>query len=183
MFDVIVIGARCAGSPTAMLLARRGYKVLLVDKATFPSDTISTHLVWPHGAEALGRWGLLDRLEQTNLPPSAGGWHSISALLFYAAPSRMPMMARWLLSAKDRSRSSACERRGGSRRSCSRGLFRRGPALRRRPCGGHFGQIGRRADCRRARASGHWRRRVHSMVAKAVRAPEYQARPVLACAY
>ena len=69
MFDVIVVGARCAGSPTAMLLSRKGYKVLLVDKATFPSDTISTHLVWPHGVEALGRWGLLDRLEQTNLPP------------------------------------------------------------------------------------------------------------------
>src|SRR6185503_7852233 len=40
-FDVIVVGARCAGSPTAMLLARKGYKVLVVDKATFPSDTIS----------------------------------------------------------------------------------------------------------------------------------------------
>jgi 2-polyprenyl-6-methoxyphenol hydroxylase-like FAD-dependent oxidoreductase len=69
VFDVIVVGARCAGSPTAMLLARRGYKVLLVDKATFPSDTISTHLVWPHGVEALERWGLLDRLERTGLPP------------------------------------------------------------------------------------------------------------------
>ena len=40
--DVIVVGARCAGSPTAMLLARQGYRVLLVDRATFPSDTIST---------------------------------------------------------------------------------------------------------------------------------------------
>lgn len=38
-FDAIVVGARCAGSPTAMLLARKGYKVLVVDKATFPSDT------------------------------------------------------------------------------------------------------------------------------------------------
>jgi flavin-dependent dehydrogenase len=45
MYDAIVVGARCAGSPTAMLLARRGFKVLLVDKATFPSDTISTHIV------------------------------------------------------------------------------------------------------------------------------------------
>jgi flavin-dependent dehydrogenase len=53
MYDAIVVGARCAGSPTAMLLARRGFKVLLVDKATFPSDTISTHIVWPHGAEIL----------------------------------------------------------------------------------------------------------------------------------
>ena len=43
-FDVIVVGARCAGSPTAMLLARKGYRVLVVDRATFPSDTMSTHL-------------------------------------------------------------------------------------------------------------------------------------------
>jgi flavin-dependent dehydrogenase len=41
-YDVIVVGARCAGSPTAMLLATSGYRVLLVDRATFPSDTIST---------------------------------------------------------------------------------------------------------------------------------------------
>ncbi|HLB83289.1 MAG TPA: FAD-dependent monooxygenase, partial [Steroidobacteraceae bacterium] len=43
MYDVITVGARCAGSSTAMLLARQGFKVLLVDRATFPSDTISTH--------------------------------------------------------------------------------------------------------------------------------------------
>jgi flavin-dependent dehydrogenase len=55
MYDAVIVGARCAGSPTAMLLARCGFKVLLVDKATFPSDTISTHIVWPHGAEILGR--------------------------------------------------------------------------------------------------------------------------------
>jgi 2-polyprenyl-6-methoxyphenol hydroxylase-like FAD-dependent oxidoreductase len=69
MHDAIVIGARCAGSPTAMLLARRGFKVLLVDKATFPSDTISTHILWPHGAEILGRWGLVQRLTATGVPP------------------------------------------------------------------------------------------------------------------
>jgi flavin-dependent dehydrogenase len=46
-FDAIVVGARCAGSPTAMLLARKGYRVLLVDRARFPSDTVSTHLVPP----------------------------------------------------------------------------------------------------------------------------------------
>jgi 2-polyprenyl-6-methoxyphenol hydroxylase-like FAD-dependent oxidoreductase len=69
MYDAIVIGARCAGSPTAMLLARRGFKVLVVDKSTFPSDTISTHILWPHGAEILGRWGLLQRLAATGVPP------------------------------------------------------------------------------------------------------------------
>jgi 2-polyprenyl-6-methoxyphenol hydroxylase-like FAD-dependent oxidoreductase len=68
-YDAIVVGARCAGSPTAMLLARRGYRVLVVDKATFPSDTVSTHLVHPPGIAALRRWGLLDRLLATGCPP------------------------------------------------------------------------------------------------------------------
>lgn len=71
MYDAIVVGARCAGAPTAMLLARKGYRVLLVDRATFPSDTISTHIVWPHGAEIMDRWGLLDRLAATGCPPVA----------------------------------------------------------------------------------------------------------------
>lgn len=44
-YDAIVVGARCAGSPTAMLLARQGHPVLVVDRATFPSDIMSTHLV------------------------------------------------------------------------------------------------------------------------------------------
>ena len=69
MYDAIVVGARCAGSPTSMLLARKGYRVLLVDKATFPSDTISTHILWPHGVEVLGRWGLSSELESTGVPP------------------------------------------------------------------------------------------------------------------
>ncbi|HSD78215.1 MAG TPA: FAD-dependent monooxygenase, partial [Solirubrobacteraceae bacterium] len=68
-YDAIVVGARCAGSPTAMLLARRGYRVLLVDRAAFPSDTMSTHLVHPPGVAALARWGLLDRLAATGCPP------------------------------------------------------------------------------------------------------------------
>jgi 2-polyprenyl-6-methoxyphenol hydroxylase-like FAD-dependent oxidoreductase len=68
-FDAIVVGARCAGSPTAMLLARKGYKVLVVDRATFPSDTVSTHLLHPPGVAALKRWGVLDRLLATACPP------------------------------------------------------------------------------------------------------------------
>ncbi|MEX2553506.1 MAG: NAD(P)/FAD-dependent oxidoreductase [Actinomycetota bacterium] len=68
-YDAIVVGARCAGSPTAMLLARKGYKVLVVDRATFPSDTISTHVVQPPGVAALKKWGLLDQLAATGCPP------------------------------------------------------------------------------------------------------------------
>ena len=48
-----------------------GLSGLAVDKATFPSDTISTHIIWPHGAEIMDRWGLLDRLAATGCPPMA----------------------------------------------------------------------------------------------------------------
>jgi flavin-dependent dehydrogenase len=68
-YDVIVVGARCAGSPTAMLLARRGYRVLVVDRATFPSDTLSTLLIHAPGVAALRRWDLLDRLAASGCPP------------------------------------------------------------------------------------------------------------------
>ena len=69
MYDAIVVGARCGGSPTAMLLARMGYRVLVVDKATFPKDTISTHWIWPAGVAFLKRWDLLDRVHASNCPP------------------------------------------------------------------------------------------------------------------
>lgn len=68
-YDAIVIGARCAGSPAAMLLARLGHRVLLVDRAKFPSDMLSTHVVQPLGAAALRRWGLLDKVLATGCPP------------------------------------------------------------------------------------------------------------------
>ena len=57
MYDVIVVGARCAGAPTAMLLARQGHRVLLVDRATFPSDTVSTHGIQYRGLIRLHEWG------------------------------------------------------------------------------------------------------------------------------
>ena len=67
-YDAIVVGARCAGAATAMLLARKGYDVLLVDRASFPSDTVSTHVIHPPGLTALRRWGLLDDLVATGCP-------------------------------------------------------------------------------------------------------------------
>jgi 2-polyprenyl-6-methoxyphenol hydroxylase-like FAD-dependent oxidoreductase len=68
-YDAIVVGARCAGSPTAMLLARQGHRVLMVDRASFPSDTLSTLLVQPSGVAALGRMGLLDTVRASGCPP------------------------------------------------------------------------------------------------------------------
>lgn len=68
-YDVIVVGARAAGAPTAMLMARQGYRVLLVDQASFPSDTLSTHLIHAPGVSALRRWGLLDEVAASGAPP------------------------------------------------------------------------------------------------------------------
>ena len=68
MYDAIIVGARCAGAPTAMLLARRGHRVLLVDRATFPSETMSTHMVKPPGIARLERWGLLEAVAGSGCP-------------------------------------------------------------------------------------------------------------------
>jgi 2-polyprenyl-6-methoxyphenol hydroxylase-like FAD-dependent oxidoreductase len=68
MYDVIIVGTRVAGAATAMLLARRGLRVLAVDRATFPSDTMSTHQVQLPGVARLARWGLLDRLVAAGTP-------------------------------------------------------------------------------------------------------------------
>ena len=67
-YEVIVIGARCAGAPLAMLLARRGHRVLLVDRSEFPSDTMSTHYVKRTGAAFLRDWGLLGEIEAIGTP-------------------------------------------------------------------------------------------------------------------
>ncbi|MEV3860560.1 NAD(P)/FAD-dependent oxidoreductase [Streptomyces sp. NPDC050095] len=69
MYDVIVIGARCAGSPTAMLFARAGYRVLLLEKARFPQDTLSSHYIHLEGVALLNRWGLLDKLRDAGCRP------------------------------------------------------------------------------------------------------------------
>jgi flavin-dependent dehydrogenase len=67
-YDVIIIGARVAGSATATLLARNGLRVLAVDKAAFPSDTLSTHQVQLPGIARLKRWGLYDRIAAAGTP-------------------------------------------------------------------------------------------------------------------
>jgi 2-polyprenyl-6-methoxyphenol hydroxylase-like FAD-dependent oxidoreductase len=69
VYDAIVVGARCAGSPTAMLLARQGYRVLLLDRATFPSDTVSTHYIHQPGVDRLREWGVLDAIVASGAPP------------------------------------------------------------------------------------------------------------------
>ena len=88
MYDAIVIGARCAGAPTALLLARKGYKVLLLDRGTFPSDMpFSNHYVHQTGSARLKRWGLLDALAATNCPPIRTNFFDYGAFSLTGSPA------------------------------------------------------------------------------------------------
>jgi 2-polyprenyl-6-methoxyphenol hydroxylase-like FAD-dependent oxidoreductase len=68
MFDVIVVGGRCAGAATALLLARKGFKVLVVDKARFPADIPHGHFIQRQGPRLLQRWGVLDHFVRSGCP-------------------------------------------------------------------------------------------------------------------
>jgi flavin-dependent dehydrogenase len=99
MYDVIVVGARVAGAPTAMLLARKGYKVLLVDKSTFPSDILSsTLLIWPPGIALLQHWGVLEQFQASQCPPITryraylgAPFDNAPALIIDGAPTPTPL--------------------------------------------------------------------------------------------
>lgn len=82
MYDVIVVGARCAGASLALLLARAGHRVALVDRASFPSDTMSTHFLWQRGAARLQAWGLLEQLREQRCVP-------IRTITFDVGPVRL----------------------------------------------------------------------------------------------
>lgn len=60
--DVVVVGARCAGAVTAMLLGRLGYRVTVVERGRIPSDTLSTHGIARGGVVQLAKWGLLGQV-------------------------------------------------------------------------------------------------------------------------
>ena len=68
-YDAVVVGARAAGAAAAMLLARRGLRVLAVDRGAYGSDTLSTHALMRTGVLQLARWGLLDRIVAAGTPP------------------------------------------------------------------------------------------------------------------
>lgn len=67
--DVVIVGSRCAGSAAAIAFARAGLHVVALDRASFPADTISTHLLWPAGLAELQRLGALGRVEEIGAPP------------------------------------------------------------------------------------------------------------------
>jgi 2-polyprenyl-6-methoxyphenol hydroxylase-like FAD-dependent oxidoreductase len=64
--DAVIVGARCAGSTLAIALADRGWDVLLVDRDTFPSDTVSTHTFFPNTLARYEQLGILDTLQASH---------------------------------------------------------------------------------------------------------------------
>jgi flavin-dependent dehydrogenase len=94
-YDVIVVGARCAGASTSLLLARAGLRVLMIDRADFPSDTVSGHMIKLAGVERLQRWGLLDAVLASGCPRPEGRTVSFGAQRLHvpAEPGALTPMA------------------------------------------------------------------------------------------
>ena len=67
-FDVVVVGARCAGAATAMLLARAGHRVLVVDRGRYGTDTLSTHALMRGAVVQLHRWNVLPAVVAAGTP-------------------------------------------------------------------------------------------------------------------
>jgi 2-polyprenyl-6-methoxyphenol hydroxylase-like FAD-dependent oxidoreductase len=171
-YDVIVVGARCAGSPLAMLLARRGHRVLLADRATFPSDTVSTHLIHAPGVAALRRWGLLDGLTATGCPPIHTYTFDFGEIHLAGAPGTAYAPRRTIL---DKHLLEAAATAGAEiREACTVDelLWEDGRAT----------GVNAGGSTERARvvvgADG-----LHSTVARAVQAGQYHERPPLTCGY
>ena len=182
-YDAIVVGARCAGAATAMLLATKGYDVLLADRATFPSDTVSTHVIHPPGLTALRRWGLLGDLVTTGCPWLPTYTFDFGPLVITGTPTAPDGTAGAYAPRRivlDELLVRAAEKAGAELRegfSVSELIFdgERVVGVRGRAGGGaHVSEYARVV----IGADG-----VHSRVAEQVHAPRYREGPVLASAY
>lgn len=182
MYDAIVVGARCAGSATAMLLARRGYKVLMVDKAGFPSDTLSTHYIHQPGVAALARWQLLD--EVASVCPAIP--HNVFDVGPFALRGTPPP-------AGDQSAAYA-PRRASLDMILLEAARARGVEVRERYAVKDVVSDGDRMTGIEGRSEGGTTVKdearlvigadgIHSVIAREVEAPTYEERPAYSCAY
>ncbi|HEY6395191.1 MAG TPA: NAD(P)/FAD-dependent oxidoreductase [Candidatus Binataceae bacterium] len=182
MYDAIIVGARCAGAPVALLLARLGYRVLLLDKSTFPSDIMSTHYIHPPGVARMKRWGVLDKVLATNCPPIDGFRFDIGPVAIEGMPPSFEGIGYGL-----------CPRRIALDKILVDAAMEEGAELRE-----NFYVLGLTADdgrvtgVRGRSGSGetvdHARIVIgadgqHSIVARAVKAPEYRVVEAQGCAY
>src|ERR1700674_4329287 len=181
MYDAIIVGARCAGSPLAMLLARAGHRVLVVDRSTFPSDIMSTHFIQPEGVKRLQEWGLYDRVMATNCP-------AIPRITFHLSGVPMPtpqdpalpdaicprrtVLDNILVRA---AREAGAEVREGF--SVQEILIENGVVVGLRGCNSDGAVVEERAHVTIG-ADGR-----HSIVARSVDAAEYDTRPADTCGY
>jgi flavin-dependent dehydrogenase len=183
MYDAIVVGARCAGSPTAMLLARMGYRVLLLDKSGFPSDTLSTHYIHQPGVARLKQWGLLDKVVASNCPPACQIVFDVGPLALTGSPTPADGVACGY----------------GPRRQVLDTILVEAAAEAGAEVREHFTMTDLLMDGERVRGlRGHGQGGaqvteearivigadgLRSLVARAVQAPAYHERPALTCAY
>lgn len=183
MYDAIILGARVAGSPTAMLLAHKGYRVLVVDRATFPSNTMSTHQIQMPGGIALKHWGLLDAVLATRLDVAhhvqldqdgavvKGEFPTVDGVAGVISPRRYlldDILARAAVAA------GAKLRDGYAVRDL---LWEDGRVVGIQGEGHNGASISERARIV-VGADGR-----HSLVAKVVKAPIYHSHPMLTCGY
>jgi 2-polyprenyl-6-methoxyphenol hydroxylase-like FAD-dependent oxidoreductase len=183
MYDAIVVGARCAGAPVAMLLARQGYRILIVDRAAFPSDIMSTHYIHQTGTAKLQQWGLLDKVESSNCPAMTEIHFDFGPFALHGAPPTADGVAH-----------AYCPRRSIIDTILVEAAVAAGAELRE-----HFtvesltmedGRVtGMRGHARRGASITEQARIVigadglHSLVAKQVHAPTYHEVPALTCGY
>ena len=165
-----------------MLLARKGYRVLLVDRARFPSDTISTHMVWPPGVARLERWGFADAVAASGCPALRVVRFDVGDFALAGEPPPAGTTERWY-----------APRRTVLDDILVNGAVAAGAELREGFAVHEVTTDGGRVDGIRGRTDGAVvaeRARIvigadgmHSIVAREVCAPAYNVKPPLACWY